>query len=554
MPGMARRLSSPVFIGRSSELQTLLATADLVASGQTAVTLIGGEAGVGKSRLVAELAGRLTRSRLARPRRAARWRSATTDCRSARSSRPCAPCRARSSRNGSRRPPGPACPSWRGSFPSSRACPTLARSRPSQADWLQVRIFEGILRLLGRLGDTNPILLIVEDAHWADRSTRDLLAFLARNGRDERLFIVATFRSDELHRRHPLTGWLAEAERQARVERIDLTRFERDELVEMIGMIAGDQLGPSLVDSIARRSDGNAFFAEELVAATESSRSSHDGLPDTLRGVLLMVRLAGTSEDAGHLVEIAAVAGREVEHDVLAEVCGLSETDLSRALHEALDAQLLFVTGADGVERYALPSRARAGSGLRPAPAVGATRAPWRLRASDRGAAGRCRRGAGQSPRRACAPLGGGPGIDPRAARRARCRRRVPDGLCLRRGGARVRARDRAVGRRARRGPTDRPRPGRDLRLGRVGGDRDRRRGASGQPRPQGDRAGRCGARRRPPTPSDGRAPASSSASHRGWPAIPRRRSSGSRRPSICSTARRRRPSRRACWRDLPRT
>src|SRR6478672_10790158 len=222
----------------------------------------------------------------------------------------------------------------------------------SQADWLQVRIFEGILRLLGRLGDTNPILLIVEDAHWADRSTRDLLAFLARSGRDERLFIVATFRSDELYRRHPLTGWLAEAERQSRVERIDLTRFERDELVEMIGMITGDQLGPSMVDSIARRSDGNAFFAEELVAATESSRSSYDGLPDTLRG-LLMARLAATSEDAGHLVEIAAVAGREVEHDVLAEVCGLSDADLSRALHEALDAQLLFVTGADGVERYA---------------------------------------------------------------------------------------------------------------------------------------------------------------------------------------------------------
>ena len=166
--------------------------------------------------------------------------------------------------------------------------------------------------------------------------------------------IVATFRSDELHRRHPLTGWLAEGERQPRVERLELARFDRDELVEMIGLIAGDQLGPSLVESIARRSDGNAFFAEELVAATESSRSNHDGLPDTLRG-LLLVRLAGTTEDAGHLVEIAAVAGREVEYDVLAEVCGLSETDLSRALHEALDAQLLFVAGAGAgaAERYA---------------------------------------------------------------------------------------------------------------------------------------------------------------------------------------------------------
>ena len=149
----------------------------------------------------------------------------------------------------------------------------------------------------------------------------------------------------------------------------------------MIGMIAGDQLGPSLVDSIARRSDGNAFFAEELVAATESSRSNHDGLPDTLRGLLHGPAGRRRTEDAGHLVEIAAVAGREVEHDVLAEVCGLSETDLSRALHEALDAQLLFVAGpARACRTLCLPSCARAGSRLRPAPAVRAARAPWRLR------------------------------------------------------------------------------------------------------------------------------------------------------------------------------
>ena len=108
-----------------------------------------------------------------------------------------------------------------------------------QVEWLQTRVFEGILRLLGRLGEGSPVLLVVEDLHWADRSTRDLLAFLARNARDERLFIVGTFRTDELHRRHPLTAWLAEAERQPRVERIDLVRFERDELVELLTAITG---------------------------------------------------------------------------------------------------------------------------------------------------------------------------------------------------------------------------------------------------------------------------------------------------------------------------
>ena len=110
---------------------------------------------------------------------------------------------------------------------------------PGQTEWLQTRIFEGALRLFGRLGETNPVLLVIEDMHWADRSTRDLLAFLTRNARDERLLMIATFRSDELHRRHPLTAWLAETERQPRVERVNVERFDRDELVELLTGIAG---------------------------------------------------------------------------------------------------------------------------------------------------------------------------------------------------------------------------------------------------------------------------------------------------------------------------
>ncbi len=221
----------------------------------------------------------------------------------------------------------------------------------SHPDWLQIRIFEGLLRLLGRLGADRPVLLVVEDLHWADRSTRDLLAFLWRNARDERLCIVGTFRSDELHRRHPLTAWLAEAERQPRVDRLDLARFERPELIELLAGILGAQPTPTLLDSIARRSDGNAFFAEELVAASDPAAGARDHLPETLRGVLL-VRLSTASEHAGHLIEVAAVAGREVGHDVLAEVCGLSEADMATAIREAVQAQLLIVDPLATDERY----------------------------------------------------------------------------------------------------------------------------------------------------------------------------------------------------------
>ena len=349
MENMARRLSSPIFVGRSRELQELLSAADSAASGQPALLLVGGEAGVGKSRLVEEAAARL---------RADDWLVIEGGA-------------VALGEDGL--PFGPIVEALRSlvrqvdperiADAAGPSLPELARLVPevatvgdvapatSQTEWLQTRIFEGALRLLGRLGETTPVLLVIEDLHWADRSTRDLLAFLTRNARAERLLMIATFRSDELHRRHPLTAWLAETERLSQVERVDLDRFQRAEVVELLTGIAGAPPAAALVDSIVRRSDGNAFFAEELAAAADEPSRSRERLPETLRGVL-QVRLAAGSEAAGRLVEIAAVAGRQVDHELLSEVCGLSELDLGAALRSAIGAQLLFVVQNGSVERY----------------------------------------------------------------------------------------------------------------------------------------------------------------------------------------------------------
>ena len=346
---MARHFSSPVFVGRSDELKSLLSTADAVASGEASFALVGGEAGVGKSRLVSETAGRL---------RERGWLVLEGGA-------------VPLGEDGL--PFGPIVEALRAlvrdidperiAAAAGQSRPELARlvpelaiaDEPAQplgdAGWLQVRIFDGVRRLLGRLGETVPVLLVVEDLHWADRSTRDLLAFLVRNTRDERLYVVTTFRTDELHRRHPLTGWLAETERQPRVDRLDVDRFKRHELQDLVTAIAGGPPRAALVDSIARRSDGNAFFVEELVASVDDHGEWRERLPETLRGVLL-VRLAATTETARRLVEVAAVAGRQVEHAVLAEVCGLSDSEMGAALHEAVDAQLLVVDRGDAAERY----------------------------------------------------------------------------------------------------------------------------------------------------------------------------------------------------------
>jgi DNA-binding CsgD family transcriptional regulator len=347
---MARRLTSPRFVGRSRELNVLLEAAGAAASGQASLVVVGGEAGIGKSRLIAEVVDRL---------RADGWlileggTVALGD-----DGLPFGPIvealRALSRQVDPKRiadAAGPSLPELARLVPELSAVGSAEPVPGSHADWLQVRIFEGVLRLLGRLGDDTPVALLVEDLHWADRSTRDLLAFLVRNAREERLLVVATIRTDDLHRRHPLTSWLAEAERQPRVERIDLARFERSEVEELVSAIEGDRPSRALVESIARRSDGNAFFVEELVANLDADGRLREELPTTLRGVL-QVNLAGPSETAGHLVEVAAVAGREVEHDVLAEVVGLPEADLSAALREAIEAQLLVAeTDGDG-ERY----------------------------------------------------------------------------------------------------------------------------------------------------------------------------------------------------------
>src|SRR5918994_1345508 len=313
---MGRRLTSPIFVGRSGELDTLLSTADSAAQGQPRLILLGGEAGVGKSRLIEEAAARL---------RDRGWLGIEGGA---------------VSLGDDGLPFGPIVEALRSlvrqvdpsliAEAAGPSLPELARLVPEvsppggdgastgQTEWLQTRIFEGALRLFGRLGDTNPLLLVLEDLHWSDRSTRDLLSFLTRNARDEHLLIVATFRSDELHRRHPLTAWLAETERQPRVERMDLERFGRREVVELLTGIAGTAPAGDLVDSIVRRSDGNAFFAEELAAAAGEPGRRRERLPETLRGVL-QVRLAGGSEAAGRLVEGAAVGRRPGEDELFAQ-------------------------------------------------------------------------------------------------------------------------------------------------------------------------------------------------------------------------------------------
>jgi predicted ATPase len=223
--------------------------------------------------------------------------------------------------------------------------------------------------MLHRIAERTPVLLVVEDLHWADQSTRDLLGFLVRNLRAG-LALVLTCRSDELRPGHPLRPFLAELNRGGRAERLDLGRLGGRDLAELVAGILGEPAAPGLSREILARSEGNPFFAEELLAA----RLEGTRLPPALRD-LLLARVDALTEAAQRTLAAAAVAGSRVDHELLASVTGQDDTQLVPLLRRG--ARPSPAGGRRGQRRLRLPPRPGAGGGLRRA-AAGATRAPAR--------------------------------------------------------------------------------------------------------------------------------------------------------------------------------
>jgi len=346
-PGeMGGRVASPTFIGRIEELELLEAARGRAADADPAVVLVGGEAGVGKTRLVAELSVRCT---------ADMTRVLVGGCVPVGDGAlPYAPVvevlRVLLADLGADAMRGLVGPSW----PEvARLLPALgAPDRIGLSDQAaQARLFELLLGLFGRLGEQGPLVLVVEDLHWADRSTRDLLAFLIRNLRWQRILLVVTYRSDEPGQQR-LGPYLAELDRAGRVERLELARLDQAQTRAQLVGILGAAPAAELVDGVFARSEGNPFFTEELLAVV---RAGSGELPATLRD-LLRGRVQAPPEQARHVLEVVAVAGRQVPHRLLATVAGLDDRQLDGALREAVASQLLVTApGQDGYDvRHAL--------------------------------------------------------------------------------------------------------------------------------------------------------------------------------------------------------
>ena len=342
--GMQRRGTAPALVGRKTELARLHALLDDASAGRPAVGLLGGDAGIGKTRLLAEVAADAAdRGFLVL------WGQCVE-------------------LGGGGLPYLPFVDALRtaSALPvSAETMRTAVAERPALArlvslgsitedageDSGQLPLFSAVLSVFSQLAAQVPVLLILEDLHWADRSTRDLFSFLSRTLRQEAVAIVASYRSDDLHRRHALRPVLSELARVPGVERIDLPPLDDREMSQLLADRSEAPVSDSTLATLLVRAEGNAFFAEELLAASVDCITD---VPGELADVLLG-RVEQLGRPAQHALRVASVAGRRVDHRLLAEAADLNEADLDEALREAVSRQLLSTDAAGGyVFRHAL--------------------------------------------------------------------------------------------------------------------------------------------------------------------------------------------------------
>jgi DNA-binding CsgD family transcriptional regulator/tetratricopeptide (TPR) repeat protein len=319
-------------VGRGEQLAALRRLSDLACAGSPTVVLLGGEAGVGKTRLITEFTTGLNDE----------WLLLSGGC---------------IDLGGSGLAYAPFTAALRGlvrqlgaedvasllpeGAPSElgRLLPAFGAFGPRGTDpdddgTARARLFEGFLGLLENLADRRPTVLVIEDAHWADQSSRDLLSFLARSLQPgTALLIVVSYRTDDMGRDHPLRPLMAELDRLPRVHRIELHRLSRPEVIAQIRAILDEAGGAGLTEEIARRSDGNPLFVEVLL-------ESAGQLPQSLAD-LLLARVGRLPADTQRVLGAAAVAGGRFGQPLLEAATGLTEEALSDALRPAVSAGVL---------------------------------------------------------------------------------------------------------------------------------------------------------------------------------------------------------------------
>jgi DNA-binding CsgD family transcriptional regulator/tetratricopeptide (TPR) repeat protein len=292
-----------VFVGRERELDELEHALEAAQTGSGGTVLVSGEAGIGKTRLGSELATR------ARDAGFEVLLGHSIDL------------------VGTELPYQPFIEALR---------PLGALRQVDPAAGSQLGAFEETLALLTDRAGSAPVLLVLEDLHWADTSTLDLVVFLAHNLDDRPILLLATFRADEPASDERMRRLADGARRSGSALVLELEPLDGEELAELLAAHADRPLPAGLTDAIAARSEGNPFFAEELLASSEQNAHLPQGLRD-----LLLQRVVRLDDATQGVLRLAAAAGREVRYPLLRATVELADRDLRASLRATVEAGVL---------------------------------------------------------------------------------------------------------------------------------------------------------------------------------------------------------------------
>jgi len=341
------RLVRGRLVGRDRELEEAKTLWQQAQSGAQAgrVLLISGEPGIGKTRLLREL---VTLAQVSRAR------ALVGEC-YAEGDAPYAPIaqiiQAAADLSGFPDLTGLAdlitlAPALRSRFPGVPPGPPL----DPQAE--QQRLFESVVELCAVL---SPLMLVIDDAHWADSGTLALLRYLARRARTSRarLLIVLTYREVELDEARALNDMLHDLNRERLAIRFKLTRLSREQTCDLLEAMFAEDVAPEFVDGVYRETEGNPFFIEEVCKALiEEGKLYREGgrwrrlsmeeieIPQSVR-VAIQTRVGKLPSFAQETLRLASVFGREFDFDALKEMSELDEDTLIDALETAERAQII---------------------------------------------------------------------------------------------------------------------------------------------------------------------------------------------------------------------
>jgi tetratricopeptide (TPR) repeat protein len=227
--------------------------------------------------------------------------------------------------------------------------PGLPKPPELEPEQARFRLFDSITTFFKNASQGQPLALVVDDLHWADRPSLLLLQFLAKELAPSRLLLLGTYRDVELGRQHPLEQTLAELARSELSERVLLRGLGAADVARFIELSAGRTPPEALVEAVYRETEGNPFFVHEVVqllqsdGRLESAEAVESWSLEIPQGVRQVVgrRLSSLSEECNRVLGIASVIGREFELPVLAEVSELAEDAVLELLEQAEGARIV---------------------------------------------------------------------------------------------------------------------------------------------------------------------------------------------------------------------